>query len=347
MGVSLEFAAVPVPDTAVQSRVKAALTSNPRGISFGRLVGVGAWFAGRQGEAPPRPLSSPRVVVFAGDHGIAERGVSAFTPDASLLQADEIAAGAAPVNTLARNAQATVELVRVSLNESAALVRAGAGAIDVEDAMNETEFAEAAALGSSLADKTVDAGCDLAVPGDIGVGNTTVAAAVIGSLTFTEPVKAVGRGSGINDETWKTKVSAVRDAMFRARDIHDDVAEVLRRISSPDFVAMVAFIAQCAVRRTPVLIDGAFPATAAYVAERIAPGVKEWLIAGQLSSEPCHIVSLQALGLTPVAALDMTTGQGAGGAAILPLITSAVELVADEMRTQNGAGDEAGPVERR
>ena len=337
MSVSLVFDQVPTPDSAVQARVRAAMTENPRGASFGRLAAVGAWVAGRQGEAPPRPIQSPRIVVFAGDHGIAARGVSAYTPEASVLQADEIDAGAAPVNTLARIADAPVELIRVSLANGASLIREASGAIDVEDAMSDDEFVRAAELGRTVADTAIDSGCDLVVVGDVGVGNTTVAAAVIGALTFTEPVVAVGRGSGINDETWKVKVAAVRDAMFRARDVHDDVAEVLRRISSPDFVAGVAFIAQSAARRTPVLIDGAFPSAAAYAAERLAPGVREWLLAGQLSPEPCHTVSLKALGLTPVAALDMTTGQGAGGAAVLPLITAAVELVADEMSSQDGA----------
>lgn len=347
MSVSLTFDAVPLPDKTVEARVRAAMTDNPRGMSFGRLASVGAWFAGRQGEAPPRPVASPRVVVFAGDHGIAQRGVSAFTPDASALQADEIAAGAAPVNTLARAAGASVELVRVSVDAPGSLISRGSGAIDIEDAMTDEVFTAAAELGKRIADTAVDAGCDMAVAGDIGVGNTAVASAVVGTLTFTEPVVAVGRGSGINDETWKIKVAAVRDAMFRARDVHDDVAEVMRRISSPDFVALTAFIAQCAVRRTPVLIDGAFPSAAAYSAERLAPGVKEWLIASQLTPEPSHKVCLHALDLTPVAALDMTTGQGAGGAAVLPLIAAAVELVGEEMRTQNGAGDGAGPVSRR
>lgn len=347
MSASFAFDAVPLPDSAVEARVRAAMTENPRGFSFGRFASLGAWFAGRQGAAPPQPIAQPRVVVFAGDHGVADRGISAFTHGASALQADEIDAGAAPVNTLARTAGAPVQLVRVSLNAPHSLIREGSGAIDVEDAMDEEEFARAIELGRDVADQTVDAGCDLAVVGDIGVGNTAVAAAVIGTLTFTEPVVAVGRGSGINDEIWKVKVTAVRDAMFRVRDMHDDVAAVLRRISSPDFVAMTAFIAHCATRRTPVLIDGAFPSAAAYAAERLAPGVKEWLIASQLSPEPCHKVCLQALDLTPVAALDMTTGQGAGGAAVLPLITSAVELVGDEMRSQNGTGEDAGPVERR
>lgn len=331
---TLSFDPVAARDAAAEAAVRSALADNPRGMSFGRLARIGAWVAGCQGEAPPRALENVRVVVFAGDHGIAERGVSAFTPDASVLQAAEISSGAAPVNVLARAAGASVALVDVSLNHAGATVRAGSGAIDIQDAMSADEFARAAELGSAAADDAVDSGVDLVVAGDLGVGNTSVAAAVLGTLTFTEPVVAVGRGSGINDEVWKTKVEVVRDAMFRVRPYRDDVPRVLQAISSPDFVALTAFIAQCAVRRTPVLIDGAFTAVAAYTAERVAPGTRHWLIPAQLSSEPSHVISVEALDLTPVVALDMTTGQGAGGAAVIPLIAAAVTLVRDEMRVQ-------------
>lgn len=328
------FPPVPSPDLTAQAQVQEAMTVNPRGASFGRFASIGAWMAGCQGEAPPRPIKAARIVVFAGDHGIAERGVSAFTPEASIVQAEEILSGAAPVNTLAQYANASVNLVDVSLNHEAAAIRAGSGPIDVADAMTQEEFLAAAELGAATADREIDSGVDVLIAGDLGVANTTVTAAVLGTLTFTEPVVAVGRGSGINDEVWKVKVSAVRDAMFRARGLRNDIARVLQTISAPDFVALTAFIAQCAVRRTPVLIDGAYTTLAAYVAERVAPGTKQWLIAGQVSAEPCTTICLQALDLTPVATLNMSTGQGAGAAAVLPLIISAVDVVGDEMRSQ-------------
>lgn len=337
----LSFPPVTAPDAVVEANVKAAMTQNPRGMSFGRLAGLGAWVASCQGSTPPQPIRDPRVVVFAGDHGIASRGVSAFTPEASVMQAAEIDNGAAPVNSLAMGTGASVRLIDVSLDHggtsrSETHVRDGAGAIDVEDAMTADEFRRAAEVGMTAADREIDTGADLIIAGDLGVGNTTVAAAVMGTLTFSEPVVAVGRGSGINDEVWKTKVAAVRDTMFRARTIREDVTEVLRSISAPDFVALVSFIAQCAVRRTPVLIDGAYTSVAAYVAERLAPGTKQWLAAGQLSQEPSHVVCLQALDLTPIVALDMTTGQAAGGVAALPILASAVNLVREEMNAQTG-----------
>lgn len=332
---SLNFPPIPSPDATIAASVRSAMVQNPRGASFGRFAAIGAWVAACQGVAPPRPVNNVQIVVFAGDHGIARRGVSAFTPDASVVQAEEIEAGAAPINTLAQQSGATVRLIDASLDRnSSESIRRSSGAIDIEDAMSPQEFDRAVALGISAADREIDSGVDLLAVGDLGVGNTTVAAAVLGALTFTEPVVAVGRGSGINDEVWKTKVAAVRDAMFRVRSFISDVPEVMRCISSPDFVALTAFIARCATRRTPMLIDGTLTAVAAYTAERLAPGTKQWLLAGQLSPEPSSMVCLQALDLTPVAALDMTTGQGAGAAAVLPLVASAVDLVREEMNAQ-------------
>ncbi|WP_257158565.1 nicotinate-nucleotide--dimethylbenzimidazole phosphoribosyltransferase [Corynebacterium cystitidis] len=328
------FNAVTSPNESIRSTVAVAVASTPRGESFGRLGDAGAWIAACQGNESPVPFEQARTIVIAGDHGIAARGVSAFPVEASVAQAEEIQAGGGPVHTLARAAGAAVRLVDVSLDRDSwgeERVSRSTGAIDVEDAMSAEQFDRAINIGKRLADQEIDAGADLIVPADLGVGNTTIAAAVIGALTRTEPVLAVGPGSGINDEAWKTKVSIIRDAMFRVRHLRDDVPAVLTAISAPCFVALGALIAQSAVRRTPVLIDGAYPAAAAYVAERLAPGTKDWLAAGQLSPEPCHLISLQALDLTPLIALDMSTGQGAGALAALPLLNSAAQLVGDEI----------------
>lgn len=203
------------------------------------------------------------------------------------------------------------------------------GAIDLEAAMSTQAYADALQLGVDLADEEVDAGTDIVLPGDLAVGNTTVAAALYGTFTRTEPVLAVGRGSGINDEVWKVKATAVRDAMFRVRGCRDDEERVLSEIAGPDFACLVGLIAQSAVRRTPVVVDGAYVAVAAYVAERLAPGTKRWLIAGQLTPEPSHLGCVQALGLTPVLALDVTAGQAAGALAALPAVNLAAELAAE------------------
>lgn len=322
--MAIQFPPVDSPEESRRLAVIQALDSEVAGRTLGRMGAIGAWVAGVQGEALPQPFTRARAVVVAGSHGVAARGISAWTADATHRQAKEIAAGGGPVHAAARLSGASIRLIDDFLATPT-------GSIDVEPAMMPEACAAALRLGAQIADQEIDAGTDLTVPGDLGVGNTTVAAALYGTFTRTEPVLAVGRGSGVNDHVWKVKTAAVRDAMFRVRGYRDDIERVLAEISGPDFACLVGLIAQSAARRTPVLIDGAYVTVAAYVAERLAPGTKRWLIAGQLSPEPCHLALVQALELTPVLALDMTTGQGVGALAALPTINLAAELVADQL----------------
>ncbi len=328
----VSFPPVDSPSESRSQAVLEALNSTVAGRALGRLGPVGAWVAAVQGKNAPQPFSKARAVIVAGNHGIASRGVSAWSTDATQTQAAELAAGGGAANAAARLAGASMRLVDDFLSTPTQ-------PIDTTAAMSPAEFARACELGVAVADQEIDAGADLIIPGDLGVGNTTVAAAVFGTLTRTEPAQAVGRGSGISDNVWKVKTAIVRDAMFRVRGFRDDIPRVLAEISGQDFACLVGLIAHSAARRTPLLIDGAYPALAAYVAERLAPGTKRWLIAGQLSPEPAHLTCVQALDLTPVLALDMTVGQAAGAMAALPLINLAAELVADLLGEADSPAD--------
>src|SRR5690606_32678462 len=140
---------------------------------------------------------------------------------------------------------------------------------------------------------------------DLGIGNTTVAAAMVASLTGTEPVAVVGRGTGIDDATWMRKTAAIRDALRRARPVSADPVALLRTIGGADIAAMAAFLAQAAVRRTPVVLDGVVSTAAALVAEELAPGAHAWWVAGHRSPEPAHQIALTQLDLEPLLDLDM------------------------------------------
>lgn len=309
-----------------------ALAESASGLALGRLGSLAAWIAAVQGTDVPKPFSRARAIIVAGNHGIAERGLSAWTADAGAAQANELRAGGGPGQSAARVAGASVRLIGDYLD-------APTGAIDVESALSSEVWEAALAAGAEVADNEIDAGADLIVAGDIGVGNTTVAAAVYGTLTRTEPVKAIGRGSGINDKVWKIKSAAVRDAMFRVRNFRDDTPRVCAELTGPDFAFLVGLIAQSAARRTPVLVGEVYPTMAAYVAERLAPGTKEWLIAGQATSEPAHTGCLEALNLKPVMALDMKTGQGAGALAALPQLNLAAELAGEVLAEGSSRSD--------
>lgn len=318
--MKIEFPTVDAPSDAIRNGLAIALMKHAAGRGLGRLGEIGAWLASVQNSTTPQPFVQASCVLVAGNHGIAARGISAHASDHAWTQVKQVAAGGGMLCAAAKQCGATV----VQVNDYLALAT---GCIDVEPAMSP-ETAQAAMLqGTQLADQLVDGGADLLIPADVAVANSTVAAAVYGALSKTEPVKVIGRGSGIDDEVWKQKVAVIRDAMFRVRAFSEEIDRVLAEISGPDFAFLVGFIAQAAVRRTPILIDGVYVTVAAYVAERLAPGTKRWLIAGQLSPEPAHIQCLQAMDLVPVLALDMSFGQGIGALAALPQINLAATLV--------------------
>ena len=340
------FARVEFPDRKVLAEAKefqGSLTKPPG--SLGRLEELGCFIAACQGQVPPRPINNPKIVVFAGDHGVAARGVSAYPSSVSVQMAENITNGGAAINVLARAAGASVRLVDTSLDHEAwgdERVSRSCGSIDIEDAMTQEQVERAFEIGKRIADQEVDAGADILIPGDLGIGNTTPAAALVGTFTLAEPVVVVGRGTGIDDEGWKLKVSAIRDAMFRVRDLRQDPIAIARMISSPDLAAMAGFIAQAAVRRTPVILDGVVVTSAALLANKLAPGARRWFVAGHRSTEPAHSIALDALALTPVLEFSMALGEGTGAAAALPMVKIAVDLMND-MSSMTDAGID-GPV---
>jgi nicotinate-nucleotide--dimethylbenzimidazole phosphoribosyltransferase len=340
-----EFGPVVAPDPGMRAAAEARqlqLTKPPG--SLGRLERIGNWIAACQGQCPPKLLERPRVVVFAGDHGIARHGVSAFPSEVTAQMVANFLAGGAAVNALARTAGATVRVVDIAVDAdtdervSDHKVRRSSGSIDREDALSEDEVRAAIAAGRVIADEEVDSGADLLIAGEMGIGNTTPATVLIAALTDTEPVAAVGRGTGIDDAAWCRKTAAVRDALRRARPVLADPVALLRVAGGADFAAMAAFLAQAAVRRTPVVIDGVVVTAAALVAERLAPGAGDWWIASHRSPEPAHSLALKHLRLEPpLLEFEMRLGEGSGALTALPLVHAAVATLA-EMATFGDAG---------
>lgn len=335
------FANVERPSAEVfeQARQYHLTLTKPAG-SLSVLEDIGCWLASCQGVCPPRAIQQPKVVVFAGDHGVARNGVSAYPAEVSLQMAANIEAGGAAINVLARAAGASVRVADISLDHEAwgeERVSRSCGSIDREDAMDEQQVVRAIEIGRAIADQEVDAGADLLIAGDLGIGNTTPAAALIGAATGAEPTVVVGRGTGIDDEGWKRKVAAVRDAMFRVRDVHTDPIRVLQAISSPDLAAMAGFLAQAAVRKTPVILDGVVVTSAALWANKLAPGARRWWLAGHKGAEPAHSIALDNLQLEPLLDFGMRLGEGSGAATALPLVRAAADLMND-MSTFASAG---------
>ena len=333
----------PDADVAAAARARQDRLTKPPG-SLGRLEDLSVWVAACQGVCPPRQFARPRVVVFAGDHGVTSAGVSAFPAEVTAQMVANFDAGGAAINVLAETAGATVRVVDNAVNAEplspaigAHKVRRGSGNIAVEDALSADEATAAIDAGRQIADEEVDSGADLLIAGDMGIGNTTPATTLIAALTNSEPVAVVGRGTGIDDAGWARKTAAIRDALFRARGLSADPVGLLRVCGGADLAAMAGFCAQAAVRRTPVLLDGVVVTAAALVADRLAPGARQWWQAGHRSTEPAHALALQQLELEPIIDMRMRLGEGTGAAVALPVLRAAVAALAS-MATFDEAG---------
>ncbi|MEX7469851.1 nicotinate-nucleotide--dimethylbenzimidazole phosphoribosyltransferase, partial [Mycobacterium adipatum] len=310
----------PDPEAERAARSRQQTLTKPPG-SLGRLEDLSVWVAACQGVCPPRQFSRARVVVFAGDHGVTAAGVSAFPSEVTAQMVANFDAGGAAINVLAELAGAGVRVADIAVDAAPAgtaigahKVRRGSGNIAVEDALSAEEALAAVQAGRSIADEEVDGGADLLIAGDMGIGNTTPATTLIAALTGSEPVAVIGRGTGIDDLGWARKATAIRDALYRARSVVADPLALLRVCGGADLAAMAGFLAQAAVRRTPVLLDGVVVTAAALVADELAPGARAWWRAGHRSTEPAHTLALQRLDLEPIVDLGMHLGEGSGAA---------------------------------
>ncbi len=324
---------------AARTRWAETVALPPR--SFGRIETLATWLAAVQGACPPRQIERARVVLFAGDHGIARQGVSAYAPEATAAMVRRIAEGGGPVQSLARAHNASVRVVDVSVDcdlsafadlpadVAAGRIRRGTGQIDEERACSLDEAAAAFQLGITLADAEIDAGADLLVPSLIGVGHSTPASVLIGVLTGADAASVTGRGSGIDDRAWIRKCAAIRDAMRAARPVIADQMDLLATIAGPDFAALTGFVLQAAIRRTPVVLDGVGSAACAVLAQRIAFRAPDWLVAANASPDPAYQKAIDRLNLEPLLDFKVRAGGGCGALLALPMLRSAVTVLAE------------------
>ncbi len=328
----------PDADSRAAARVRLDALAKPLG-ALGRLEEIAVWLAGVQGTATPTPPQSVAVVVFAGDHGVTSGtdAVSAYPRDVTAMMVHEFLRGGAAVNVLARAHDARVRVfdlgVDAELLDTPAQVvqhkvRRGSGAIGVEDALTAEETKTALAAGASIADEEIDAGADLLIPGDMGIGNTTVVAALVGAALGLGAQDVVGRGTGIDDATRDRKLAVVDAALARARPHRDEPVALLRVVGSADIAAMTGFLIRAAERGVPALLDGVVSGASAVLAERLAPGTVAWWWAGHRSTEPAHHACLEALGLEPIVDLGMRLGEATGALVALPVLRAAPILLA-------------------
>lgn len=322
--------------------------------ALGGLEQAMVWLAGVQGTDAPRAPEQVAVVVFAGDHGVTADGepVSAYPRQVTALMVREFLRGGAAVNVLARAHGARVRVLDLGVDDDLAdapadvrrhKVHRGSGAVHREDALSPDQAAAALDAGRTVADEEIDAGADLLVPGDMGIGNTTVAAALVGCLLGLDADEVVGRGTGVDDTTWRSKRDVVATAVERGRVHRDDPVALLRTVGSADLAAATAFLVRAAERGTPVLLDGVVSGACALLAERLCPGASAWWWAGHRSTEPAHRWTLDALGLSPLLDLGLRLGEASGALTALPVLRTAPELLAGMATLASVTGAAAVP----
>ncbi|MFJ5150341.1 nicotinate-nucleotide--dimethylbenzimidazole phosphoribosyltransferase [Streptomyces sp. NPDC088353] len=321
--------------------------------ALGRLDDLGEWLASAQSAVPVRPVERPKAVLFAGDHGVAELGVSVRPAGGAEQLVRAVLEGGRPVSVLARRLGVPVRVVDMALDcapESLPedvvrhRVRRGSGRVDIEDALTLEEAEAAFRAGVAVADEEADSGTDLVALGDISVGGTTPAAVLIAALCGTDASVVTGRGGEpIDDLAWMRKCAAIRDALRRARPVLGDQLQLLATVGGADLAAMTGFLLQCAVRKLPVILDGVVSAACALVGQRVAFRAPDWWLAGHDSGEPGQAKALDRMALEPLVDHGVRVGEGTGALLALPLVQSAAALAAELPERPEDQEDQEAP----
>jgi nicotinate-nucleotide--dimethylbenzimidazole phosphoribosyltransferase len=342
--VSLEalLARIRPVDDAAGRTAQAALDAKtkPRG-SLGELEALAVRVAAIRGAPSPGPLAAA-VVVAAGDHGYAARGVSAYPQEVTGQMLANFAAGGAAINVLARETGARLVVVDAGVlrpveHPAIRSLRLEAGTADATEgpAMTEEQALADIAAGADLAAELVGDGIGIVAVGDMGIGNTTAASALCAALLPAEPEAVCGRGTGIDDEGLARKVEVVRRALA-ANDVADPVG-TLAALGGHEISFLVGVCLGAAAEGAVVLLDGFVTGAAALVAARLAPDAAGRMVASHRSPEPGHALVLADLGLRPLLDLGLRLGEGSGAALALPLVGAALAILAD-MATFEAAG---------
>ncbi len=335
----------PLDETAMAAaRARQAVLTKPSG-SMGRLEALGTQLAGIARQSPP-PLPGPvAVAVFAGDHGVHAQGVSPWPQEVTVQMVATITSGRAVINAVARQVGASVLTVDVGvvaeLDAHPDLLRAkvarGTTNLSVGPAMSPDQARAALETGIAVAERLVASGHRLLVTGDLGIGNTTPAAALIAVLTGRDPAEVTGRGAGSDDAMLAHKVEVIRAGIATNSATAQDPLAALAGVGGLEHAALAGFVLGAAARRVPVVLDGVISCSAALVARALCPGVTAYLVAGHRSLEPGAAVALDALGLPPLLDLDLRLGEGSGAALAVPLVQAAARLL-HEVATFDTAG---------
>jgi nicotinate-nucleotide--dimethylbenzimidazole phosphoribosyltransferase len=303
---------MPEPDAAAidAARARQAELTKPSG-SLGWLEDIARWLAAWQGGAPH--VDAPLVAVFAANHGVVAQGVSAYPASVTQAMVANFAAGGAAINQICKTFDISLRVFELALERPT-------GDITREAALDEKACAATMAFGM----EALAAGPDVICLGEMGIGNTTAAAAIYNALYGGAPEDWIGHGAGADDAQLARKAAAVRAAIALHREYLADPLEVLRRLGGREIAAIAGAILAARIQRVPVLLDGFVVCAAAAVLVALDERALDHCLAGHVSAESAHAEVLRRLGKRPLLNLGMRLGEGSGAALALGIVKAAV-----------------------
>jgi len=319
----------PLDDAAMgAARARQDTLTKPPG-ALGRLEDISIQVAGITAQPVPR-IGRKVVAVFAADHGVTARGVSAYPAEVTGQMLANFEAGGAAINVLARHVGAEVRVVNMGVGKST-------GDISTGPAMTRAKAEQCIEQGIAIANEEIDRGATLLGTGEMGIGNTTAASAVVAALSGHPVRQVTGRGTGVSDEQFDHKVRIIEQALAANAPDAANAVDVLAKLGGFEIAAIAGFILGAAVRRVPVVVDGFISSAGHLAAARLCPRVVDYTFAGHKSQEPGHAVVLNQLGQLPILSLDMRLGEGTGAALAMSIVEAAAKILA-EMATFADAG---------
>lgn len=344
--------ASPDEDARAAAWERQAQLTKPAG-ALGRVEELGVQLAAIAGEVPPPAPAPAAVGVFAGDHGVVAQGVTPWPQEVTAQMVANIVGGGAAINVLARQAGAGVAVVDVGVAadlDALGLagapgllrhrVRAGTRDLAVEPALTPDEVRAALDVGAAVARSLVEDGARALVTGEMGIGNTTPAAAVIAALLGRPAAEVTGRGTGVDDATLAHKIEVVERGLARL-PVDPDPLTVLAEVGGLEHAALAGFVVGGASHGIPVVVDGVIAGSAALVASRLCPAAHPYLVAGHRSTEPGATAVLEALGLDPVIDLGLRLGEGSGACLALGVLEASARILAEMATFADAAIDSA------
>ena len=316
--------------------------TKPQG-SLGRLEEIALKYVLATGSLTP-VLTKKKICCFAGDHGVAIEGVSAFPAEVTPQMVYNMLNGGAAINVLTRHAGVDLDVVDMGVNHDfpdlpglvKRKVKPGSANIAIGPAMSEEDALQAVLSGAELAVEAYKAGFHILGTGEMGIANTTPATALY-SVLLDVPVESItGRGTGIDNERLKHKVGIIKQAIEVNASRSDTPFGALAALGGYEIAAITGFVLGAASCRVPVVVDGFISSSGAVVALKLCPAVEDYLFFSHLSNEQGHRVVMQKLGARPILDLDLRLGEGTGAALSMQLIEGALKIY-NEMATFSGA----------